>query len=175
MAATVTVAETNGDSGSPSTTDSVTNMNFGSTDATSLTVATYPITIPAAGTNYSYDKYFRLKVGGTFNTVDNFQFWKSSGAYVTGEDIYGSQGDTTTAYVTPQNASANAKADASIPTADPGGASSGNISKGGSLTGQFTGSTGGYTDYLILQMRIASTASPGNVNQKQFTFSYDEA
>lgn len=50
MAATVRINEANGVS--ETITNNISNSNFGSTDATNLVAATYPIT----ANNYSYEK-----------------------------------------------------------------------------------------------------------------------
>jgi len=160
MVATFAWSETYGAS---TTTGTPTNLNFGSTSAIDLTPSTYPIT---AGTN-SYEKWVRGDWSGSFTRIDNVQFWKSAGAYVTGEGIDW-DGDGNTAYVVSTSATSSV-ATTVVPTADPGTA---NVSIGGALTGSLTAT--GYTDYVVMQMQITSTASAGPVNQKTFTLQYDE-
>ena len=160
VAATFSWQESNGASETVSTP---TNLNFGSTDATDLTPLSYPIT---AGNN-SYEKYVRAKFTGTFSKIDNIQFWKSAGAYVTGESIKWS--GTTTSYTQP-TASTSSVATASVPTSDPGTA---NVSIGGSLSGSIT-TSGGMTDYIVLQLQTTTSTPAGAVNTKTFTLTYDE-
>ena len=139
-----------------------TNLNLGSTIAANLAPSTYPIT---AGT-YSYEKWFIANYSGSFTRIDNVQFWKSAGAYVTDEVINwtGQQ----TEYAAPTT-SASSYATTAVATADPGTA---NVSIGGNLSGSLT--TTGASDFMILQASIGSSASAGAVNQKTFTLQYDE-
>jgi len=139
-----------------------TNLNFGSTLDANLAPSTYPIT---AGT-YSYEKWIVANFSGSFTRIENIQFWKSAGAYVTGEKIAwtGQQ----TEYATPTT-DASTYATAAVPTADPGTA---NVSIGGSLSGSLT--TTGNSDFIILQTSVTVAASAGAVNQKTFTLQYDE-
>lgn len=139
-----------------------TNLNFGSTLAANLAPSTYPIT---AGT-YSYEKWVNVNFSGTFTRVDNIQFWKSAGAYVTGETIAwtGQQ----TEYAAPTT-TASTYATTAVPTADPGTA---NVSIGGSLSGSLTAT--GSSDFIILQTSVTTAASAGSCNTKTFTLQYDE-
>ena len=108
---------------------------------------------------------------GTFTRIENLQFWKSTGAYVTGETIKWT--GEKTAYVAPTT-TVSIYADTSVPTADPGTA---NVSIGGTLSGSLSSTTAGnpgYSDYMVLQMSITTAASGGVVNQKTFTFQFDE-
>jgi hypothetical protein len=139
-----------------------TNLNLGSTLAANLSPSLYPIT---AGT-YSYEKWIKASFRGSFTRVDNVKFWKSAGAYVTGETINWT-GERTT-YATPTNA-ASSFASATVPTTEPGSA---NVGIGGSVSGSLT--TAGSTDYVILQASVTSAASAGAVNLKTFTLQYDE-
>jgi hypothetical protein len=139
-----------------------TNLNFGSTLAVNLAPSTYPIT---AGT-YSYEKWVKAAFSGTFTRIENVQFWKSAGAYVTGETInFTGQGTTFAAPTT----SASSYATSAVGTSAPGTA---NVSIGGSLSGSLT--TAGSTDFMILQTSVTSAASAGATNQKTFTVQYDE-
>ena len=161
MVATFAWSETYG--GGTGTTGTPTNLNFGSTSAIDLVPSTYPIT---AGTN-SYEKFVRGYWSGSFTRVENVQYWKSAGSYVTGEAIKW-YGDGNTSY-TAATTDTSTIATAAVPTADPGTA---NVSIGGNLTGSLTAT--GYTDYVVLQTQVTSTASAGAVNQKTFTLQYDE-
>lgn len=169
MAATVAVTETYA---SGTTQDTLSNLNFGSTSSYDIVVATYPITI-VTGTAYSYEKWIRLKCSGTYNKVDNLQFWKSSGTYSTGCSVYGNQSTSSAQPTSYTNAVATASSVATIavPTADP---ADNNISIDGSFTGSFDSNETAYSDYLVLQLRVADTASAGNMNQLTWTFQYDE-
>ena len=148
--------------GTASTTATPTNLNLGSTLAANLAPSTYPIT---AGT-HSYEKWVKMRFSGTFTRIDNIQFWKSAGAYVTGEIINWTGSRTT--YATPTN-SASSYSTTPVPTSDPGTA---NVSIGGSLTGSLT--SAGDSDFIVLQASVTSAASAGATNTKTFTGQYDE-
>lgn len=139
-----------------------TNLNFGSTLAANLAPSTYPIT---AGT-YSYEKWIKANFSGSFTRIENIQFWKSAGAYVTGETIKWTGEETT--YAVPTT-SVSTTATVAVPTSDPGTA---NVGIGGSLSGSLT--SAGSSDFIVLQTSITSAASAGAVNQKTFTLQYDE-
>lgn len=139
-----------------------TNLNFGSTLAANLVPATYPIT---AGT-YSYEKWVRANFSGSFTRIDNIQFWKSAGAYVTGETIAWTGIQTT--YVAPTT-TASSYAGTAVPTADPATA---NVAIGGTLSGSL--SAVGNSDFIIMQTSVTTAASAGAVNTKTFTLQYDE-
>lgn len=124
-----------------------------------------PITIPAAGNDFSFEKWLRLEIDtAPDNAVTNFKFWSAEGGaegVATGVTIEG-EGDIV-AYAQPvvtERAGAVA-----LPTTQ-GGAS---VWDTQSLT-----SVGNLTDHLVLQLTVASTASAGNVPQITIDFSYDE-
>lgn len=139
-----------------------TNLNFGSTISANLAASTYPIT---AGT-CSYEKWIRTLFTDSFTRIENLQFWKSAGAYQTGEAIMwtGLQTD----YVAPTT-EVSTIASVAVPTSDPGAA---NVSIGGTTSGSLVAT--GYSDYIVLQASILSSAPAGAVPEKTFTFQYDE-
>jgi len=139
-----------------------TNLNLGSTLAANLAPSTYPIT---AGT-YSYEKWVKANFSDSFTRIDNIQFWKSAGAYVTGETMKWTGVQTT--YAAPI-ATVSTIGTTAVPTADPGTA---NVTIGGSLTGSLTAT--GSSDFMVLQASVTVAASAGAVNQKTFTLQYDE-
>ncbi len=133
-------------------------------DATAANYSSYPI---SAG-DKSYEVWLRGKFTGTFNTIDNFQFWRSTDfSPNTGLSIKWAPG-TPSAYATP--VTGTNKAVSAVPTSDPG---SQNVSVGGDTTGQLTAS--GYTDYIVLQLNTTSAAAAGDTSLAQFTMNYDES
>lgn len=144
-------------------TDDIANLNFVNEDNPQKTpVSSYPIT---AGEN-SYEKYNRAKFTGSFTEITNMKFWKSAGAYVTDEAIKAAANQT---YGTPV-ATTSAKATVDVP-----------IIVGSALSIESTeGDTskitidGGYTKYIVTQLQTLVTTPAGAVNQKTFTFQYDE-
>jgi hypothetical protein len=169
MVATVVVYEGNG--GTPTKTD-VSNINFGSADGPNLVVATYPISFTNSGTYYSWEKYIGLHISGTFNTVNNLQWWMAT-TPSTGVALYSSN-TANTVYANPSilGAAVSSKATNACPTSDPGTA---NIGIAGGFANAASSSTETWSDYVCVQLRITgSSAAPGNMTQLTFTFQYDE-
>jgi len=158
MAATFQFSESNG--AGESVSDDIANLNFGSTDDTEVTTSSYPI---VAGEN-SYEKYLRFKFGGTFTEISNMKFWKSAGAYKTGEAI---KAAANVAYGTPTS-STSAVATVDVPTSE-GSALSIQAADGSSEI-----SAAGYTKYICLQLQSTVSTPAGAVNTKTFTAQYDE-
>lgn len=161
MAATHQFSESNG-IGEVETIP-INNVNFGSVDTPNIVPATNPITI---GLN-SFSKYIRCKFTGTWTTISNMKFWKSAGAYVTGEAIKAS---ANTAYATP---SESGTGDSDIPTIE-GSALSINSAEGASTIEYGASGVSGYTGYIRLQAQSTVSTPSGAGNQKTFTFQYDE-
>lgn len=169
MAATVSISESNG--AGETVTASVSNINYGSTDAVNLVPADYPIT---RGT-YSYEKWNRYNVTdmGTSTKIDNLQVWKSAGTLSLGSSgtmkaNLVTSGYTAETYSTPVNTQST-KADTTFPTSDPGTA---NIGISGSLTGSLTST--GYSDYIVSQIYVDTDAPVGPHAQLTITFQWDE-
>ena len=160
MAASYQWAESNG--AGEVVTDGIANLNFGSNDSANIVTTTYPVT---AGQN-SFEKYLRAKFSGVFTEISNMKFWKSGGTFITGESIKAIANQTYTAPVS----STSVKAVSDVPE-----------SEGTALSVQSTeGDTskltvaGTYTKYLVLQLQTTTGTPAGAVNQKTFTFQYDE-
>jgi hypothetical protein len=125
-----------------------------------------PLTYPIDAGSRSFEKYISGSFGGTFTKISNVQFWKSAGAYVTGETIFWTGSATT--FNDPID-TASGSAVGSVPVADPGTA---NVSIGGALAGSLTAI--GSTDFIVMQLETTSSTPAGAVNQKTFTLQYDE-
>jgi len=143
--------------------DGIANINFGSADDHELNTTTYPIT---RGDD-SFEKYIRCKFTDTWTEISNMKFWKSNGDYKTGEVIKASANAT---YVTP---TATPNTDSSIPT-EIGSALSLNSAEGESTIVYGASGVTGYTGYIRLQTHTTGSTPSGSVNQKQFTFQFDE-
>jgi hypothetical protein len=171
MAATVSVSETN--SSDATITASVTSLNFGSTDQTNLTAATYPIT---AGTR-SYEKWVRFNVtamgGSTY--VNNFKVWMSSSMAAGCEIRTNATSTTTTALVFPTSSGPsnisrestyyyNVALTTAIPTAP-------NVNIGG--VGSSSLAAAGYSDYVVFQLAASSVAAIAG-QTLTLSFQYDE-
>jgi hypothetical protein len=161
MSASFQFSESNG--AGETVTDGITNVNFGSSDAPNLVVASYPIT---AGLN-SFAKYIRAKFTGTWTEISNMKFWKSAGAYVTGEAIKAS---ANAVYATP---SATGTGDSDIPTVE-GSALAINSAEGEATIVYGASGVSGYSGYIRMQLQTTVSTPAGAVNQKTLTFQYDE-
>lgn len=134
-------------------------------DATAANYSSNPID---AG-NSSYEVWLKAKFTGSFNTVDNIQFWRSTNfSPATGLSIVWGDGGTS-AFATPTSGNSTV-ADTAIPTSDPGSA---NVSIGGDITGLLSAS--GYTDYIVMQLDTTSAAAAGDTSLATFTLNYDES
>jgi hypothetical protein len=131
-------------------------------DATAANYSSNPIT---AG-NCSMEVYLRGHFTGTFNKIENLQFWMST-------DFSPNTGLSVTfagnnhAYGTP---SVNDNSHSAVPTSDPATA---NVSIGGSLSGNLAAA--GYSDYIVLQLKTTTSAAPGDTSLAIFTLQYDES
>jgi hypothetical protein len=163
MSATHQFSETNGVGAV--VTDGISSVNMGNNDSANLVPSTYPVT---AGEN-SFEKFIRAKFTGVYTEISNMKFWKSVGAYKTGEDIKAAVNQT---YATPVKTT-SVKATVTIP-----------VTEGTALTMQsFEGAAtiiygapgvSGYTGYLVLQEQTTVSTPSGGVNQKTLVMQYDE-
>ena len=140
--------------------DGIANLNFGSVDDDEVVLASYPI---VAGEN-SFEKYLRGKFSDSFTEISNMKFWKSAGAYKTGEVI---KAAANVAFATPTS-STSGVATVDFP-----------ITEGAALDIQSAAGTvtivaAGYTKYICSQLQSTVATPSGAVNTKTFTFQYDE-
>ncbi len=181
MAATVAMSESNG--AGETITDSISNMNFGSTDAPNLNTTLHPIrpSIPR-----SYSKFFRVLLvslgGSTF--INDLRVWKSSGAYNNFDNII--SGGLTPAnqaaqpYITPDNLVQLASGNPTLPTADPGAQNLGIAGFNNSIDKHMPTDTGGppsRSNYFAqqCQINVGGTSAIGALSQKIYTIQYDES
>lgn len=121
-----------------------------------------PITVPAAGSATSYEKWIKLAVDvAPANSVTNFKAWCAQAAPETGVTL--AADPAVTSYTTPVSTSRTTAA--TIPTTS--GAAFQWDSAAYSSVAQVT-------KFLVLQLVVLSTAGPGNCPQMQLSFSYDE-
>lgn len=136
-------------------------------DATAANYSTNQITASdTADEGRSYEVWLRAHFTGTFNTIDNIQFWKSTDfSPSTGLSVYAAMNNVTWAQAIKTDSTI---ATSLVPTADPGTA---NVSIGGSLSGSLTAV--GYSDYIDLQADVALTAPSGDSSLAEFSLQYD--
>lgn len=160
MAATHAWKESNGVGESITT---ATNLNFGSNDSANLNTSTYPV----IGNTASFEKYIRCLFTGVWTEISNMKFWKSLGTLVAGETI---KAAADVAYTTP---SETPNADSNVPTVV-GSALSVSSAEGNPTIVYGDSGVSGYTKYIRLQLQTTGSTLAGSVNQKTFTFQYDE-
>jgi len=129
---------------------------------------TYPVTIPPAGSGYSYETWLRWRCNVAPDTqVTNFEYWgptstpKASTAIYVGTVASGSA----TTPIDSQSSDAVTRQDAVYH----GIAVDDALAIAGTLT-----TIGHQTAYLVMQLRVASTAVQGDCTQTTHNFSYDE-
>ncbi len=190
MPATVAVYVETGPNATPVEADTTAlgppNIRFKTADDATID-ANNPIPIPASGTNRSFWKHIFLKAnGGTFTQIDNVKFFtdgtgfgtgittfvgdetptKNSGStagYDQATGMVGSDGDELTTHT-----NITAKTDAFTFTS--GSPKTVSISE----TSNIIDAVGETTNYVVGQMDVASTASPGDLADETWTFQYDE-
>ena len=123
-----------------------------------------PITIPATGFAYSFDKFLKFELGTTEpdTQVTNFKFWGAGTAPEAGVvlDYY----KTISTYAEPEVVTTNAAY-----TAVTGATEGAKASITGTLNTQ-----GEVTDYLVMMLEVSTGASQGNMTQQTYNYSYDE-
>jgi hypothetical protein len=165
MAATVSVKECNGATGTPTT---ITAARF-CTDDDNNPGTTHPLVVPAAGSNYSYKKSYYLNAdtspAGTINNVkwytDGTIGW--TGITVQAKTVSGYTVASGTVDTTGNQMTGGADA-TTYTTASP-------LSVTGTISNP---STGKISDYVELQAVVSTSAVAGTVAAETITFRYDE-
>ena len=145
----------------------ITHLRFKSADNNDNN-NTNPLVIPAAGTNYSFDKACRIAVtGGTYTELSNLRLRVDTDPIGTGLDLF--YGFTGT-FAQPSGAT-----DSTIATNDFSGSvdivwTSGDAG-GHNMQNNLTGI---WADMVYMQINIGSTASPGEITDFTLTARYDE-
>lgn len=144
-----------------------------------------PIPVPAAGTKYSKWKSLFMKCTSPPNTqCDNFKFYTDGGNFGTGITVrVGQQFPTKNSgsssgykVATPTDTAMLNNYTGVTSVADAFTYTSGSPLSGPTISeaGNIINATNETTNYLILQMEVISTASPGNLTDETFTIQYDE-
>jgi len=162
MVATVLIGEKNGTSG---TFTDKTSGTIRFKNADNATVDTNnPLVVPTAGTEYSYEKWLRLKITVAPDTqITNPKFYTDgANGFGTGVNMYAK---AVTTYATPAEA-----------TGTGGYTDAFTYTSGSALTlgtGTYT-ATGEFADHTVAMMTVATTASQGSLVAETCTWSYDE-
>jgi hypothetical protein len=162
MVATVQIVEKN--TATPVLTDKTAGtIRFKNADDANVDTAN-PMVIPAAGSDWSFEKWLRLNVTVAPDTeISNVEFYMDgANGFGTGVLLWAK---AVAAYATPAEATSNTGyLDAfSYTSAAP-------LSLG---AGPFTG-TGEKADHVVMALEVGSTATQGALGAETATFSYDE-
>lgn len=180
MAATVTIRERTGASGSPTNTDiTSTTSLYLLADSTSASTTLTPLQIPSSSTNNSYWKNRYLNADTTpAGTIDTVKY------YTDGANSYGT-GVTETVSTGSSLAYVQATGTSTTGTL----LSNANYTGSGTTVSTFTytsasplsitgsinnPSTGKISDFWVEQMVVASTATPGTTPSETKTITYNE-
>jgi len=181
---------TNGSPGTSTNTDALGPPMVRFKTADNATIDTnHPIPIVASATKYSYVNWLYLKCATAPSVqVDNLKFYTDGGGFGTGITVYvgdqfptknsgsssgykvatGVQGDSGTEMVALGAVSSKTNAftytSPSALLAGPSISESGNIINAQNET----------SNYLVLQMMVEDTATPGNLDDETFVIQYDE-
>ena len=158
------------------------NLRFKQADDKTID-AVDPMPIPAAGTEYSRWKQIYLLCDTAPDTqVDNIRFFTDGGGFGTGITVnvgdefpIHANGVTTGYDVSDANEVMTNHTDITGST-DAFGHTTGSPLSGPSISeaGNIIDAIGETSNYLVLQMEVISTASPGDLANETFTFRYDE-
>jgi hypothetical protein len=141
-------------------------VNFKNVDTIGTSdYAAHPI--PAG--NPSFEVWLQGKFDGLFTAIYDLRFWMSTN-FISATGLTVKAKTNQVAYNAPTNATSS-YAVTTLGTSDPGTA---NVSVGGSLTSSLT-SSGGYTDYIVLQLQTTAAATAGDTSQATFSMSYIES
>lgn len=171
MAATTNWYEQNGTAtGSPASgiESSIQSCDWKSVDDATTSRASAPV---QAGAN-SYEKYIYLKFTGSFNQISAVKFAHTSGTLGTGISL---KNKITSTYNTPSVSAMAGANDITTPTAIGSGAS---VLLGTSGPNDANPSsaqtTACYTQYIVTQAQVASSASAGDSGSATLTIQYNE-
>jgi hypothetical protein len=123
-----------------------------------------PISIPDAGSNYSFEKWLKLRItAAPANSISNIKFW-TDGSFAAGTGV--KYGTTATGATPGQTVSTKATIDAATATSG---------AKATWDSGSYS-TTGVIANFLVLQLNVTTTALQGNWNGsgETFYYSYDE-
>jgi len=164
MAATVEIVEKNGTGGTATDKTSGT-VRFKNADNATVDVNN-PMVIPGSGTDWSYEKWLRLRasVAPSVQITNVKAYADGTNNFGAGVNVY-AKAVAGTAYATPVEGSGTA-----------GFADLFTYTAGSPLTvggGTYTG-TGEFADHVVMELSVGTNASQGSLAAETLTFSYDE-
>lgn len=182
------VVDTGGTAGTPGASTTVSTVRMKTADDVTVD-SNNPIPIPTSGTNYSYWKHVYMKCTTAPGTkVDNVRFYTDGTGFGTGITVFVGDGTQT------KNSGSSSGYIPATGVAGTSGsemtASHDYVSTSTDIFATYTedaprtvsiseasaqiDAIGETTNYLVLQMNVASTASFGSLSTETMTFKYDE-
>lgn len=150
---------------------SATNLNLMAVDAydsTGTEYAQHPIPVPETGTNYSFERWVRLRFDGTFNRIENIKLWMDS--WTKSDPNLEIYGGVTENFRDPINTQSDIATQPSSQW-DSINEAFDITPSGGAIT-----SAPGYTKYFVMQLAVPSTVTtPGNIGTVVIKVQYDES
>lgn len=165
MAAVVSVVQNCGSTYSGYANEAAKNISYMlPIDSCTANRSDYPMTIPNAGTKFSYEVYIRCRLDlAPANQVDNFKVWYVGG--MPSDHTLTVNSDIVNNYSAPINFQSSKGTRVDFTTKNSEGNS---IALNGVLT-----NVGDYTSYLVFQLEVESTAQTGN-HEVDYIIQYDE-
>lgn len=161
MAATVTIVEKNG-AGGTQTDKTGGTIRFKNADNSTVDLNN-PMVKPASGSDFSFEKWLRANVAGTYTQITNLKVYTDgSSGLGTGVNVWGK---TVASYATPVEATATTGYE-NVFTWTSGAPKSLGV-------GPFTG-TGEKGDHAVLMCEVTDTASGGLTASETLTMAWDE-
>lgn len=123
-----------------------------------------PITITAATTTYSYEKWIRWYCSVAPDTqCTNFKFWGANTIPDTGLMLYVGTTDTGVTPIVTESTLAATRQDTNYYS----------LATGLAVSGTLTSETD-ETDYVVAQLRVTDAATQGDMTQQTYNYSFDE-
>ena len=139
-------------------------------DVASTDTASYSVAVPSTGTNYSYEMWVRLKcLVAPDNQCENFVIWGENTPPATGITIYMGTTDTGVTPVDTVSSVATTQQDTNY--YDQGTGLAIGVIPSPAIIEAFDEKT----DYVVLQVRVGTTASQGSLPTMHFYWGYDES
>lgn len=169
MVATMQIVEKNTTAGTATVKSGGGTVQFRNADSATTGTAN-PMVIPGAGSDFSYEKWLRLRLSVAPDTqVSNLRFY-TDGSNGWGTGVFGlvkNGGETFPSSVGPQEiSSTTGYSDLFAQT------SGSPMAIDGATTAIST--TGELGDHVVLKLQVASSASQGTLTAETATFLYDE-
>lgn len=169
MVATVQIKVYTGTSAGTESSGDAGNLNLlsaDSFDSTGLLYQSNRISVPSSGTNYSYEKWVRLKFSGSFTAITNCKVYKSAGTLSDSNLVL--KGGVTTSGATPVNTVSSVATTAS--------SSWDSLAEALDIQNGTMTADPSYTKYFVMQLSVPSTVTtPGDIGTQTITFQWDES